>query len=437
MKHFIIDTNIILDDAENIFTLCENGENKLIITETILEELDKFKSGFGEINYQARKFNRMLADSKIITQNPLTVKINNCEIIILQNSSNNEKPDLQIIETSIEFATKNDIKNITFISNDLLFRTFVTTKGYIAEPFFNSNKEIKKEFFKEFSINEVLPNKDYFNLENLGLEIPKHISSIKINDANGKPFYFTREDKNTFKKLDDKSSVNLYKIKPKNTEQQIFIEHSLNQKNDIVVCNAKAGSGKTLLALVSAMKLKEKGLIDKIIYVRKTIISGDKTDELGFLPGKLDEKINGYIYPLRDNIEMLIRLKNKRKKHWTKEEISNAITDFENKYNIEYIYEGHLRGRTLSIKSLIIWDEAQNDTLAGIKTLLSRIPDSSRIVILGSLNQIDNNYVNKFNNALSFMLNNCGYFNSIQIQGCNLNKIYRGKIAEWIENQKI
>jgi PhoH-like ATPase len=69
MKHFVIDTNIILDDAENIFILSENGKNKLIITETIIEELDKFKNGFEEINFQARKFNRLLADSKVINKN--------------------------------------------------------------------------------------------------------------------------------------------------------------------------------------------------------------------------------------------------------------------------------------------------------------------------------------------------------------------------------
>ena len=66
------------------------------------------------------------------------------------------------------------------------------------------------------------------------------------------------------------------------------------------------------------MKLFQQGKIDSIKYIRRTILSGDKLDELGFLPGSLEEKINGYIYPLRDNIELLIKLKNKKKRNGQK-----------------------------------------------------------------------------------------------------------------------
>jgi PhoH-like ATPase len=185
------------------------------------------------------------------------------------------------------------------------------------------------------------------------------------------------------------------------------------------------------------MKLKEQGKIDKIIYIRKTIISGDVQDELGFLPGELDEKIAGYIFPLKDNIEIIVKAKNKKKKHWSNEEIAEEVKKIEESFNIEYLYAGHLRGRTLSERSIIIWDEAQNDTKTGLKTLLSRIPETSRVFILGSLNQIDNPYLNEHNNALTYMLNSCGTFDGVQIQGCSLNRVYRGRIVDWVEKQKI
>jgi PhoH-like ATPase len=436
-KYFVVDTNIILNDAEDIFILSENGKNTIVLTETIIEELDKFKIGNDEINFQARKFNRILSEGKVLNKAPFTIDIRGTKLIICKNISKNEKPDLKIIETAIDFLKDKDFK---FISNDILFRTFVLLKGFEAEPFFNNNKDIRTNFYQEYITDEVLPNKEYINCEllnSMNIEVKKYFSSIKITDANGKPFYFIRVDENNFKRLNDKNKINLFGIKPKNNEQEIFIEHCLNMNNDIITISASAGSGKTLLALVSAMKLKDQGKIDKIIYIRKTIISGDVQDELGFLPGELDEKMAGYVYPLKDNLEIIIKSKNKKKKQWSNEEIMDEIKKIEEQYNIEYLYAGHLRGRTLSEKTIVIWDEAQNDTKTGLKTLLSRIPETSRVIILGSLNQIDNPYLNKHNNALSYMLNSCGIFNDIIIQGCELNKVYRGRIANWIEKQKI
>ncbi len=440
MKYFVVDTNIILNDAESVFILSEGGKNIIVLTETIIEELDKFKVGNAEINYQARKFNRLLSEGVVINKSPFTIKVQDTIITICENISNNKKPDIKIIETAINYLKDKDFK---FISNDILFRTFVLLWGYNAEPFFDNNKEINTNFYKEYETTEVIPNKEYLDidlLKNCNIIIKDYVSFIKITDINGKPFYYIRENKNTFKRLGDRNNVNLFGIKPKNTEQEAFIEHCLNINNDIVVCNAPAGSGKDLLALVSAMKLKDKGKIDKIVYIRKTIISGDVQDEIGFLPGSKEEKIAGYIYPLKDNLEIIVKAKNKKKKHWTNEEVAEAIKALEEQYNIEYLYAGHLRGRTLSTRSIIIWDEVQNDTRTGLKTLLSRIPETSRVFVLGSLNQIDNPYVTKYNNAMSYMLHSCNTNkkeHNIQIQGCNLNKVYRGRIAEWVEQQDI
>jgi PhoH-like ATPase len=433
MKKFAVDTNIILQGLEVIETLY-NNENEFIITETIVQELDKFKVGNDEINFNARAFNRLLAESKLIEKEDshITYKTKLGLFKIYKNISNKEKNDDKIIETITKYFKPNEI---IFISNDILFRIKAELEGYKAEPFFNNNSEIISTYTKEYQINELMLNKEYFTIEELnklGVEnIENNLSYIKVIDYTGKPYYLIRESKNIFKKFDD-SIKNLFGIKPKNLEQKIFIEHLLNDKNDIIVCNAIAGSGKTLLALISALQLYKQGKIDSIKYIRRTIISGDRLDELGFLPGSLSEKIDGYIHPLRDNIELLIRLKNKKKKKWSKEELEEAIKNFEKEYNIEYIYEGHLRGRNLS--GYIIIDEAQNDGIAGLRTILSRIMEGSKVVILGSIEQIDNPYLNKYDNALTFMLNQCGTFDPIQIQGIKLTKTERSKIVDWIEN---
>jgi len=464
-KIFVVDTNIILSDVNSIFLLSNNKKNLLILTETILEELDKFKVGNEDKNYQAREMNRFLAECEIKDRNDVYILLENTkekenmvEILIIKELNEEiKKPDKRIIKTVINFieiilSYKKYISNeeekqlkekINFISNDINFRTQVFLEGYKAEPFFNNIKQELKDFYKEYVVEEVLSNKDFFNLKELeelknietrnNIKILPEYSFIKIIDGNGYPYILARVDENTFEKINKNlDKINLFGIKPKNLKQKIAIYQFLNNKNDIVVIDSVAGTGKTLLALVAALQLQKQGKIDNIIYIRKTIIAGDSSDELGFLPGNLSEKLRGYIHPLKDNIELLIKLKNKKKKKWTKEEIEDAIEKFEIEHNIYYEYEGHLRGRNL--KGLIIYDEAQNDSVANLRTLLTRITEGSKVFILGSSKQIDNPYLNQYNNALSFMKNSCGEFSKVQIQGLKLEKSERGRIVEWIEN---
>ena len=443
MKYYAIDTNIILDDVMNVLRLADEGENVIVITETVLEEIDKFKSGNEEINYQAREFQRMLNESEVVKNLEfgaknygIELKFGPIKILIIKNLIEDEKKnDIKIIKTIARFnEITNLFRELIFVSNDILFRTFVyLLTDYKVQPLFKEEPK-NVNFYQGFTTEQVLPNKEVLtNVEITKLvgNIPQELSTINITDGNGKPFFFIREDKHTWRKLDERSKINLFGIKPLNLQQHIYIEHLLNMKNEIVVVDAPAGSAKTLLALVSAMKLKQQGKIDKIVYIRKTIISGDKLDELGFLPGNLDEKLEGYIHPLRDNLELIVQLKNKKKKHWTKDEMEEAIKKLEEEFNIEYVYGGHLRGRNL--KGFIIFDEAQNSTIADLKTLLSRLVDGSRIAILGSTRQIDNPYLNRYNNALTFMKNQCGTLDPIQIQGIALDRVYRGKIPEWVE----
>jgi len=447
-KAYVIDTNIILQNHQAPFLFSDNGENLIIITETVLQELDKFKVGTDDINYQAREFNRALSDAEIVSKfrNSVLIKKtkNNLEtyILLLNNLDQGlaENNDDKIINTII--IAKDRIKNIfgineeniIFISNDILFRTKAILKGMEAQPFFKEQFDNNIEFTKEYYIDELMLNKEFFQeteLEKLGIKnIPNHITFLKIIENETGKLYVLMRELNGFKKIDLKSSINYFGVKPRNLEQRLLME-LLTGDIDIAVVDSVAGTGKTLLALVSALELFKKGKCDSITYIRKTIISGDKQDELGFLPGNLQEKLIGYLFPLKDNIEMIIKLKNKKKKRWTQEEIDEAIKAFENEFNIKYEYLGHLRGRNLS--GLIILDEAQNYTINDIVTILSRITEGSRVFILGSTKQIDNPYLNKYNNALTFLLNQCGKDENVKVRGMKLEKVERGKIVDWIE----
>ena len=209
----------------------------------------------------------------------------------------------------------------------------------------------------------------------------------------------------------------------------------LDESNDIIVVSGPAGTGKNYVSLGAIVKLMDlhKDNYNKIIYIRKTIISGNKDDELGFLPGDLKDKMNGYIQPMENSIETLMI--NKAKKKLTKDELTELVAEFKKRYEIEYVYGGHLRGQTFPKGSIVILDESQNWDRSTMKTILSRSGEDNKFIIMGSNNQIDTPYLGKANNALTFMMSQCGKENSshVRIQGINLTNVVRSRISEWAD----
>ncbi len=144
-------------------------------------------------------------------------------------------------------------------------------------------------------------------------------------------------------------------------------------KNDVVFCNGPAGTGKTFLAVCFAISALEKNLIDKIILCRPAVEAGEN---LGFLPGDLKEKVDPYLAPLYDALNVLLEEK-------------KLIRLLENKI-IEIVPLAYMRGRTLD-NSFMILDEAQNATITQMKMFLTRLGVGSKSIITGDVTQIDLN----------------------------------------------
>ena len=172
--------------------------------------------------------------------------------------------------------------------------------------------------------------------------------------------------------LNRKPIINNYYGKPiyaKTLNQVNYI--NLINDNDIVFSIGKAGSGKTFLAIVLAVKMLKEGKIKRIILTRPAVEAGES---LGFLPGDLKEKIDPYLRPLYDGLyECLGR------------EIVNELIE---KGTIEIAPLAYMRGRTLD-NSCIILDEAQNTTKMQMKMILSRLGYNSKMIITGDITQID------------------------------------------------
>lgn len=160
----------------------------------------------------------------------------------------------------------------------------------------------------------------------------------------------------------------------KNNKEQQELVRLMNENNrPIIICTGNAGTGKTFAALVAALQMKQERKYSTIVYGRNPMPIGE---DMGFLPGGLDEKYGPYMGPLYDNLEAIASLS---KENLNPKELAQRI---------EMVPIAFLRGRSFRDTVLII-DEAQNLDLTALKAILTRVGDFSKVVLLGSMNQID------------------------------------------------
>ncbi|MFW0742561.1 PhoH family protein [Aliarcobacter butzleri] len=458
-KYYVLDTNILLEDATNIYKLSQDGKNLIILAETVLDEIDTKKSGFDEINFQAREFARILEDSNIISSTKkdlykiIRLKINNKDTVIdiiskdeyeinSKNVSLNIINDRKILEIST-FANTYYKHKVEFISLDIMARTRAISLDIKTNSLLGKDKDIfDLDFIKYIDINfedlEYLDNEEIIKFDkdfkpyNFSYCFKvKHSDQVLLANIQNKKI-----------KLLDELEVRDQVITPLNKEQLFFSDAIINHFYNVLIIEAKAGSGKTLLALSGALKLVRQKFFQKIIYIRNSIESLDKGEDVGYLPG-LEEKFKIYNHPLMDSLDYIIRTEHKRKRNkkapdvvfqqLDDSEVTARIEQMISNYGIETMWVGEMRGRTLS-NSFIIIDEAQNMSNKTMQMVLSRIDSSCKVVVLGSNKQIDNFYVNKYTNALTTLLKSTkNEDNLVNIFAIKLEKVLRGPITEWAE----
>ena len=158
-----------------------------------------------------------------------------------------------------------------------------------------------------------------------------------------------------------------------NKEQQELVRLIYENNRPIIFCVGKAGTGKTFATLAAALQLQGEKRYGKIIYARKPVQLGE---DMGFLPGTVEEKYSPFLAPLYDNLEAICKVS------------KDKLNPNELAHHIEGIPIAFLRGRSFEDTILII-DEVQNLDLMVIKTVLTRIGKFCKVILLGSMNQID------------------------------------------------
>jgi len=217
----------------------------------------------------------------------------------------------------------------------------------------------------------------------------------------------------------DKESV--YGIKPRNAEQTFAIQSLINNSIPLVSLTGKAGTGKTLLALASALHVRK---YYRQIYISRPIIPLSNKD-IGFLPGDVESKIGPYMQPLWDNLKVI--QDQFQETDIQSITINNMVKD--NKLVIEPL--SFIRGRSLQ-RIFFIVDEAQNLTPHEIKTIITRAGEGTKIVFTGDIYQIDHPYLDTLSNGLSYLIDK---FKGQKLYAhVNLEKGERSELAEIASN---
>lgn len=287
-----------------------------------------------------------------------------------------------------EFAEQARVRLDSLTNGDLYLNEYVilaTPDGW-KEParFVGDNSFVALPLYREFSSSDPVARK--------GLQMPKGMRVI-----------------------------------PKNIEQWVFIDALLNPEIKLVTCFGRAGTGKTFISIAAALSqvLSDHSLYKKL-YISRPVMQVGK--DLGFLPGDKNEKLAPYIQPYFDNLEVLFSPRAAREDDhdsydgtMTHKQKKKANADRAKVFGGAHIVGGpsarkpyqwlmdsgfvdieamtYIRGRSIS-RSFFIVDEAQNMTPHEAKTVITRMAEGSKLVLIGDIDQVDTPYLDSRSNGL-------------------------------------
>ena len=406
-KIFVLDTSVILHD-HNVLDCFE--ENDIAIPITVLEELDNFKRGNDTKNYEAREFIRILdrLSNAYTLQDwiPINVEDKGKFKIILENDTNKadavkifgNKNDHHILNAALSLKNSAKDSKVILVSKDINLRLKAKALNITAEDFETGKIDRDSTLYTGKQLVENVESEYINKLYKQGNISDTDVIKDK-RTANG--FYIMKNGKSSvlsyYNPLDDclerVEKQYVYGIKPRNAEQTFALHALLNPDIKLVTLQGVAGTGKTLLALASA--LEQHNLYHQIVLARPIVPLSNK--DIGYLPGNADEKINPYMQPLFDNLKFIKSQFGQNEKKYRKiEEMED-----EGKLNISAL--AFIRGRSLS-NVIFIVDEAQNLTPHEVKTIITRAGENTKIIFTGDVFQIDTPYLDEQSNGLSYLI---------------------------------
>ena len=417
-KIFVLDTNIILHDFKCIRQF---QENDIVIPSAVIEELDKFKKGTDALSFNARNFmreldrltgNRMFGEHGVPIgkdKGNIKVELNHPFPHELRNLFQDDTQDHRILATAMWVRDNNPDRFVALVTKDINLRMKAKAVGMEAQDYLTDKIDEQRV---EYTRNEVIVKENLDPAKCQDLTYGKGwLAPEDLQDHNGKAdrpmanqLYRFRWGENgheatgcaRYDSLSDRIVLvrkqYAYGISPRNDEQKFAMDACLNKEIRLVSLTGGAGTGKTLIALASA--LEQERDYDQIILSRPTVILGNQ--EIGFLPGDEKAKMGPFIQPLMDNLNVI------RSMFKTGSKQAQRIDCMLKEEKLLISPLAYIRGRSLGNVFFII-DEAQNLTPHEIKTIITRAGEGTKMVFTGDLFQIDQPYLDIYSNGLTHL----------------------------------
>ncbi len=422
-KIFVIDTNVLLHDPEAIGKF---PNQTIVLPVTVLEELDKLKRFPNEIGKNSRAVIRYLDSLKSIGKGDMHqgVRLANGSTVRIQIEIKKNFPEslsINVADNRIIMAAyllQEQGHHVVFVSKDFAARLKAEAVGLEAEDYENL----------KFAYESIYKGIRYVDVQKSDIDHFLKDGEVKIEGNHFRPNEFcyltTPEKSSGLGKYNASRGVieallkprNIWGIESRNVEQRCAIDLLLRDDIKLVTLIGPAGTGKTLLALACGLrKVFDEDVYHRILVSRPIVPLGR---DIGYLPGTKEEKLFAWMQPIYDNLEFLCESSG--------HEPSETLRWVMDSKKIEMEAVTYIRGRSLPRMYLII-DEAQNLTPHEVKTIISRAGEGTKVVLTGDPTQIDNPYLDKDSNGLTFTV---GKFSEQPIYGhVYLDKTERSQLA--------
>ena len=452
-KIYVLDTNVLLHDPTAIRAF---HEHKVIIPMTVLEELDSIKDRKQkDVSREARiaisSIDKLLADTtpkemqqgvKISDSSAGTLAIYADQLVAesmigpVINASPQQCNDNMIINVALSLQKQHPEAFVCLVTKDINMR--IKAKGFGLENVEDYRRDkvlddiqLMAKGYSHFN-GSFWDQIDEVETQREGGRVVHRIHRSQLPDAY--PNMFLRDDEGFVGYLeaidgdmllvrdlneDQLMRQSSWGMTPRNFEQAMAMFLLNNDDIDLNILTGPAGSGKTLLAIATALDcILEKKQYEKLIIARST---PPIAEDIGFLPGTEEEKMAPWLAAFDDNLEVL---------HGCDESPLSSIEYVKEKANIQFKSLNFMRGRSFN-NTYIIIDEAQSLTQFQLKSLITRVGQNSKIVILGNLAQIDNHYINPLTSGLTYCVEKMKHFGHCGIM--HINGIERSRLAAFAE----
>ena len=428
IKLFVLDTNVLMHDPTSLFRF---QEHDLYIPMATLEELDANKKGVSEVARNARQASRFLDEIVSPVEHDIEDGIdlrshNNGEAtgrLFLQTQAiiselparlASGKADNQIIGVVKHLQDTMPKRQVILVSKDINMRIKARALGLATEDYFND--KVLEDTDLLYAGTRAL-DADFWDKHAKGMESWQQgshtyyrISGPLVAQLMVNEFVYQESDRPLYarvKEITGKQAVletvidythqrhSVWGITARNREQNFAMNALMNPDIDFVTLLGQAGTGKTLLTLAAGlMHTLEHKTYSEIIMTRVTVPVGE---DIGFLPGTEEEKMNPWMGALEDNLDVL-NTTDDEAGEWGRAATRDLVRS-----RIKVKSLNFMRGRTFLKKYLII-DEAQNLTPKQMKTLITRAGPGTKVVVLGNISQNDTPYLTEGSSGLTYVV---------------------------------